>query len=189
MLQQLCRFFLFRLCGWREVVNQQRPPKCVICVAPHTSNWDFIIGKAYYCSKGLQSNFLMKREWFVGPLGKLLRHTGGIPVERSHHTSLTDQLATWARQAPTFSLAVTPEGTRSLVKQWKRGFYFIALKANLPILLYGIDYKQRVIQCTKTIYPSGNVEEDMREIMEYYRNFHGKHPEKFSVEEISTTSL
>ena len=101
------------------------------------------------------------------------------------HTSMTDQLAQKAKESSHFSLAITPEGTRSLAKQWKRGFYFIALKAQLPILLYAIDYPNKRIVCTKTLNPSGNVDADMRIIMEYYRQFEGKHPEKFAVEEIA----
>lgn len=169
--------------GWREVVTEAKPPKCIICVAPHTSNWDFLIGELYYASKGLHSGFLMKKEWFVGPLGWLFRRLGGIPVERSRHTSLTDQLAARASETDRFTLAITPEGTRKLVHQWKRGFYFIALKAQLPILLYGLDYERKQIVCTKTLIPSGDVEADMRIIMEYYRPFRGKHPELFAVEE------
>lgn len=182
MFQTICRKILFDWMGWKEVLTEKRPPKCIICIAPHTSNWDFIIGKLYYSAKGLQSNFLMKKEWFFWPLGSIFRHMGGIPVTRSKHTSMTDQLAEKAIQAEAFSLAITPEGTRSLAKQWKRGFYFIALKANLPILLYGINYPTKEIICTKTLIPSGDVEKDMKIIMEYYKDFKGKYPEKFTTE-------
>lgn len=184
MLQNLSRKILHQWMGWEVEVDQPTPKKCIICVAPHTSNWDFVIGELYYTSIGLTSNFLMKKEWFVGPLGSLFRRIGGIPVERSKHTSMTDALAKKAIEADRFSLAVTPEGTRSLVKQWKRGFYYIALKAKLPILLYAIDYSRKRIVCTKTLQPSGDVEKDMRMIMDYYSQFQGKHPEKFAVEEI-----
>lgn len=184
MFQTFCRKLLFGWLGWREVIDQPIPKKCILCVAPHTSNWDFFIGECYYAAKGRKSQFLMKREWFFWPFGGLLRRLGGIPVERSRHTSLTDQLARRAQEAQEFSLAVTPEGTRSLVKTWKRGFYFIALKANLPILLYGIDYRTKSIVCTHTIHPSGDVEADMRRIMRYYKMFGAKHPEKFAVEDI-----
>lgn len=108
--------------GWQVEVTESTPDKCIICVAPHTSNWDFVIGELYYGSIGLTSNFLMKKEWFFWPLGALFRRIGGIPVERSRHTSLTDQMAEKAIKAKRFSLAVTPEGTRSLARQWKRGF-------------------------------------------------------------------
>lgn len=171
--------------GWKEQVTVPRHDKCIICVAPHTSNWDFLIAEIYYCAIGRTAGFLMKKEWFFWPLGNLFRRMGGIAVERSRHTSLTDQLAEKALKAERFELAVTPEGTRSLVHTWKRGFYFIALKARLPIMLYAIDYEKKLIVCTKTIHPSGDVETDMREIMDYYRTFKGRHPEKFAVEEMS----
>ena len=184
MIQKLCRAVLFSWLGLKEEVDQPRPPKWIICVAPHTSNYDFLIGKAYYTAIGLTSNFLMKKEWFVGPLGYIFKKMGGIPVERSKHTSMTDQLAEVARKSANFSLAVTPEGTRSKVTQWKRGFYYIALKANIPILLYAIDYPTKRIVCKRTIHPSGDIEADMRSIMEYYKDFNGKYPEKFAIEQL-----
>ena len=184
MFRQICHTLLFQWGGWKEEVDQPRPKKCIICIAPHTSNWDFLIGKSYYTALGLTSNFLMKKEWFFWPLGPMFRKMGGIPVERSKKTSLTDQLAELALKSPTFSLAVTPEGTRSKVEKWKRGFYYIALKANLPILLYAIDFPSRTIVCKRTLVPSGNVEADMAIIMDYYKDFKGKHPEKFAVEVI-----
>lgn len=185
MLQTICRKLFFGVMGWRERVTVPRYNKCIICVAPHTSNWDFLIAEIYYRAIGRTAGFLMKKEWFFWPLGNLFRRMGGIAVERSRHTSLTDQLAEKALNSERFELAVTPEGTRSLVHTWKRGFYFIALKAGLPIMLYAIDYEKKLIVCTKTIHPSGDVEADMRVIMDYYRVFKGRHPEKFAVEEMS----
>ena len=102
---------LERRMGWRVETSVPLPDKCVICVAPHTSNWDFIIGELYIRSIGKTANFLMKKEWFFWPLGGFMRRIGGIPVERSRKTSLTDQLAEAAEKAETFRLAVTPEGT------------------------------------------------------------------------------
>lgn len=176
---------LYKVMGWRTEVSVPLPEKCIFCVAPHTSNWDFIIGELYIRSMGAQANFLMKREWFFFPLGGLLRRLGGIPVERSRKTSMTDQLAERARQTEgAFRLAVTPEGTRSRTTQWKRGFYYIAQKAQLPILLYAIDYVQRRIVCTESLLPSGDVEADMRHIMNYYSRFAdgARQPKKFAVE-------
>ena len=86
-----------------------------------------------------------------------------------------------AKKRDCFGLCITPEGTRSLNPEWKKGFYFIALKAGIPILLYGVDYEKKVIQCTKMIIPSGDVEKDMREIKLYFKDFKGKKPEKFSI--------
>lgn len=179
--QRLCRFVLFDLCGWHEQVTESIPPRCILAVAPHTSNWDFVVGELYYYAKGRRANFLMKKEWFVGPLGWLFRRMGGIPVVRSRHVHLTDQLAAEAQRRTHFQLAITPEGTRSAVAEWKKGFYYIALKANLPILLFAIDYHNRCIVCTKTILPNGDEEGQMQEIKQYYAAFKGKHPRKFAV--------
>ena len=166
--------------GWRLDIDQPHPAKYIICLAPHTSNWDFLLGQLYNGAEDMGNNFLMKKEWFAWPLGVLFRRLGGIPVYRQKHTSLTDALAETAKQAETFRLCITPEGTRSRVEEWKRGFYFIAMKAQLPILLYGVDYERKLIQCTKTIIPSGDVDRDMREIKLYFKDFHGKYPEKFT---------
>ena len=94
---------------------------------------------------------------------------------------MTDAMAESAKTADSFHLCITPEGTRSLNPDWKKGFYFIALKANMPILLYGIDYEKRLIQCTKTIMPSGDLEKDMREIKLYFKDFRGKIPNNFTI--------
>lgn len=183
MFKSLCRL-IFRKMGWQVEMTVPYRDKCIICVAPHTSNWDFIIAELYYHSIGRTAGFLMKKEWFFWPMGVLFRSMGGIPVERSRHVSLTDRVAEAAMKAERFELAVTPEGTRSLATKWKRGFYFIALKAGLPIQLYAIDYKRKRIVCTQELVPSGDVEADMRLIMDYYRPYEGKYPGKFAVEDI-----
>lgn len=183
MFKSLCRL-IFRKMGWQVEMTVPYRDKCIICVAPHTSNWDFIIAELYYHSIGRTAGFLMKKEWFFWPMGVLFCSMGGIPVERSRHVSLTDRVAEAAIKAERFELAVTPEGTRSLATKWKRGFYFIALKAGLPIQLYAIDYKNKRIVCTKELVPSGDVEADMRLIMDYYRPYEGKYPGKFAVEDI-----
>ncbi len=170
--------------GWTAEVTEPHPDKYIICLAPHTSNWDFLIGQLYIRARGMKCNFLMKKEWFFWPLGPVFRKMGGIPVFRSKHTSMTDNLAETALRADEFHLTITPEGTRSRNPEWKKGFYFIAQKAQLPILLYGVDYSRRLIQCTKTIIPNGDVEQQMKEIKMYFKDFQGKHPEKFTIGEL-----
>ena len=131
--------------GWTTEVTEDHPDKFIICLAPHTSNWDFILGLLYSRARGMQCNFMMKKEWFFWPLGPIFRSLGGIPVYRQKKTSMTDAMAEAAKAAKTFHLCITPEGTRSRTADWKKGFYFIALKAGLPILLYGVDYTQKRI--------------------------------------------
>ena len=184
MLKSFCNWVLYKRMGWTAEVTEDHPDKFIICLAPHTSNWDFILGLLYSRAREMQCNFMMKKEWFFWPLGPIFRKLGGIPVYRQKKTSMTDAMAEAAKAAKTFHLCITPEGTRSKTADWKKGFYFIALKAGMPILLYGIDYEKRLIQCTKTIIPSGNLDSDMRDIKLYYQHFKGKKPENFTIGEL-----
>lgn len=181
MFQKLCQWLLYKRMGWTKDITVIHPTKYIICLAPHTSNWDFIIGLLYSRAEGLKSNFLMKKEWFFWPLGPIFRSLGGIPVWRSKHTSMTDNLAATAKEREDFVLCITPEGTRSPNPDWKKGFYFIAQKADIPVLLYAIDYQRKLIQCTKSMIPSGDVDKDMRDIKLYFKDFKGKRPEKFAL--------
>lgn len=184
MWKNFCNWLLYKKWGWTKNVTELHPDKYIICLAPHTSNWDFVIGQLYNTAEGLGSNFLMKKEWFFWPLGVLFRRMGGIPVFRQKHMRMTDAMAETALQSKVFHLCITPEGTRKRVEDWKKGFYFIAQGANIPILLYGVDYERKLIQCTKTIWPSGDVEKDMREIKLYFKGFKGKYPQNFTIGEI-----
>lgn len=184
MVKKLCRWILYRLLGWQKNVTVAHPDKYILCLAPHTTNWDLLLGELYAHAEGFQCQFLMKKEWFFGPLGPFFRKIGGIPVWRSKHSSMTDNLAAIARDSKSFHLCITPEGTRSLNPDWKKGFYVIAQKAEIPILLYGVDYEKRIIHCTRSIVPSGDIDKDMRDIKLYYKDFKGKYPEKFTIGEL-----
>ena len=177
----ICGTILYKLLGWHKEVTEVHPDKYIICLAPHTSNWDFVIGQLYNLAEGMGCNYLMKKEWFFWPFGPLFRRTGGIPVYRSKHTSMTDQLAETAKQSKTFRLTITPEGTRKANPDWKRGFYYVALKAEIPILLYGLDYEKKLIKCTKTIVPTGNFDEDFAIIKDYFKGMKGKKADQFVI--------
>ena len=184
MIKQFCNWLLYKQLGWTKHITVNHPDKFIICLAPHTSNWDFLIGQLYIRAEGLKINFLMKKEWFFWPLGPILRSMGGIPVYRAKHTSMTDTLAEAAAQRKSFKLCITPEGTRSLNPDWKKGFYFIALKAQIPILLYGVDYEKKLIECTRSFVPAGDFEKEMRDTKLYFKDFKGKYPDKFTIGEI-----
>lgn len=183
MLRKFCRWLLYRRMGWTARVTVDLPEKFIVCLAPHTSNVDFLIGQLYGRAEGLGCGFLMKKEWFFWPLGPVFRRMGGVPVCRDRHTSLTARLAATARETPRFRLCVTPEGTRRLTTEWRKGFYYIALGAGIPILLYGLDFERRLIECTRAVMPTGDAEADMREIKRYFRGYRGKHPDQFATGE------
>ena len=175
--------WIFRILGWKAVVTVTEPPKSVICVAPHTSNWDFVIGKLYYWSLKRKSSFLMKKSWFFFPMGALFRRMGGVAVDRTKTTSVTDQMAEEFNNRECFHLAITPEGTRKVMKKWKMGFYHIAVKANVPIQLAYIDYAKKEMGITAIIYPSGDEIADLERIQAFYHDVSARHPEKFFVNE------
>ena len=125
MIQQISKYILYNLLGWKKTVTVDHPNKYIICIAPHTSNWDFLIGQLYAKAEGIKANFLMKKEWFFWPLGPMFKAMGGIPVWRSKNCSMTDNLAEQAKKMQTFHLCITPEGTRSLNPEWKKGAYYI----------------------------------------------------------------
>ena len=185
MYQLICRFLFFKILGWSCKVSIPDFPKCILCVAPHTSNWDFLIAQLFYGAIGRRSGFLMKKEWFFFPLKYFWKSIGGIPVDRSKRTSLVEQTVAKIRESTTFHLAITPEGTRKRNENWKNGFYYIAVGAGIPIVLYAIDYKRKLIVGEHAFLPTGAAEQEIKFIKRYYEQFKdgAKHPDRFSVGE------
>lgn len=184
MKKAICGFIYYKLMGWKTQVSVPDFDKFIMCAAPHTTNWDLIVGKLFVGAIGRETGFMMKKDWFFWPLGPIFRWMGGIPVDRGRKTSLVDQMIIKAKESKKFHLAITPEGTRKANGNWKKGFYHIALGAELPIILVAIDYQKKCVSCDKVIYPTGDINKDMREIKLYYKDFKGKHPENFSIGKI-----
>lgn len=172
--------FLLRLLGWTPMVPAFDPPKSVICVAPHTSNWDFLLGKLYYWAIDRKAGFLMKKEWFFFPLGPLLKAMGGVPIDRSRSGSTVEQLKNYFQKRARFTIAITPEGTRGYSPRWKTGFYRIALGAGVPILLAKIDYSCKEISIFEEFHPTGNEETDIAYIRSRYKASQACKPQNFA---------
>ncbi len=173
---------ILRWWGWKVSVTVPDYPKSIICVAPHTSNWDFILGKLAYASIGRKAGFLMKKWWFFWPLGPIFRSMGGVPVGECPGVSLTAQLIERFRTSDKLNIAITPEGTRSLNTRWRTGFLHVAIEAKVPITLASIDFPSKTISMHETFFPTGDIKADMLRIKEYYRPFTGRFPDKFSTE-------
>lgn len=150
--------------------------KMVACVAPHTSNWDFVVGLATAFALRLRVSFLGKHSLFKGPLGWWMRKIGGIPVERCAPQGLVQQVAdVFARQD--MVLGVAPEGTRKKVENWKSGFLHIARAANVPVLLIYLDYKKKVIGFGPLMEIGDDIAVEMAKIREFYAGVAAKYPE------------
>lgn len=176
-MKKLIARFLFWLFGWK--VEGTVPPlkKFVAIAAPHTSSWDFPIGMLGSYILEIKFRFYGKKELFDGPLGFLLRAMGGIPVDRFSKHNVVEQAVNAFNKHDEFILALAPEGTRQYVEEWRKGFYYIALGASVPIVLGYIDFGTKTVGLGPTFYPTGNYEKDVEEIKSFYRNKKGRHPE------------
>ena len=174
---------LLKCAGWKVKITVPYRNKAVICVAPHTSNWDFIVGLLAYRSIGRKAEFLMKKFWFFFPLKYILKSLGGIPVNQNASRSLTSILIEDFKKYDQLNLAVTPEGSRSAVQKWRTGFLTIAHNAGVPIQLGIIDFKNKEVLIQQEFKASGNNEKDLLEIQEFYSRykFAAKYPDKFLV--------
>lgn len=175
--------WLLKLAGWRVDITVPDYPKCIICVAPHTSNWDFILGKLAYASVGRKAGFLMKEAWFFWPLGCFFRAIGGIAVPKARGSRLTDIVICKIREADHIQLAITPEGTRSRVTRWHTGCLRIIYETGIPMVLGAIDAADKKIMIERVFKPTGDSAVDMRAIKDYYSRFTGIHPDKFTTED------
>jgi 1-acyl-sn-glycerol-3-phosphate acyltransferase len=176
-MQRICAF-IFKLIGWKIVGSFPNAKQFLVIVAPHTSNWDLIIGLLGRFTIGLKINFLAKNQVFFFPLGSLLRAVGGMPVDRSKTTNKVEQVAALFEQQNELVLAITPEGTRGPVTRWKEGFYHIAHKAGIPLVMLGFDYATKEIRIGPTLSPSGDINKDFPEFLKFFRTIKGKYPKE-----------
>ena len=180
MMKRLLSKLLFKLNGWKVIGIETYPAKCLIISAPHTSNWDFFIGRCYAYIIGIQPKYLIKGELFLPVLSVLFRWNGGIPVYRKANKNVVDQVCAMFSEDSELNLGITPEGTRTWVKKWKTGFYHIAIKANVPILLLKMDYEIKEIGIICEFIPTGDFEKDMLFIQDKYKDVKGNIPEYYN---------
>ena len=171
---------VFKLIGWRIVGEIPKLEKCLVISAPHTSNWDFLIGRCFAYITGLKTKYLIKSELYVWPLSLLIKWNGGIPVYRKTGKNTVDQVVQMIKKADSIILAIAPEGTRKRVVKWKTGFYYIAEKANIPIVLMYMDYKKKEIGYFDVLIPSGDLQKDLTTIQEYYKDVVGCKPDQYN---------
>jgi 1-acyl-sn-glycerol-3-phosphate acyltransferase len=157
--------------GWRTEGAFPDLPKLVVIAAPHSSNWDFVIGIAFVMSLGVRVHFIGKTELFRGPMRWLLRWMGGLPVDREHPQGVVEQMAEAMRQTPAMVLAIAPEGTRRPGVEWKTGFYRIAAQAGVPIIPGFFDWSRKTVGVLPAFQPSGDPNRDLPGLRDRYRQF------------------
>ncbi|MGL2967603.1 1-acyl-sn-glycerol-3-phosphate acyltransferase [Flavobacterium sp. XGLA_31] len=179
MKKRLYQFIFFRLLGWKIVgtVNEE-VKKCVLMVMPHTCNFDFFIGLFSRGIIGVEMNFVGKKELFTFPFGYYFRSIGGAPLDRSGGKNVVDAIVDVFNSRAVFRMAIAPEGTRKKVTELRTGFYYIALKANVPIIPVAFDYAKKEVRIGNPIAVTGNYAEDMKIILQHFKGAYGKYPER-----------
>jgi 1-acyl-sn-glycerol-3-phosphate acyltransferase len=183
LLCRLSKFYL-KLSGWRRVGRMPEFPQCVMIAAPHTSNWDAPIALAMVFAFRLKAHWLVKHTAFRWPFRGLLKWLGGIPIDRTRSTDVVTQMVEELKKPAELILLLAPEGTRKKVTHWKTGFYHIASKAGVPLVLAFLDYARKEGGIGPVFQPTGNLESQMAEILKFYSTVTGKHPERMGVVEV-----
>ena len=165
------------LFGWKIDKLPPQVDKCVVVMGPHTSNWDFIIGHFSFYAMGLKGKYLIKKELFFFPIGLILKAMGGIPVDRKGRNNVTTTAVKHFEENDKLFLVFTPEGTRSYSPNWKKGFYYIAKKANVPICIGYMDYEKKIGGFDSIYHPTDDVNKDIAHIKNILKNYKGRHPQ------------
>jgi len=178
MKRMLAKLFL-RLTGWEAEGGRPVESKFVIIAAPHTSNWDLAYLLAFAALYDVRASWMGKHTLFRGPMGSVMRFLGGIPVRRDQRTNMVDAMAEEFERRDSLALVVPTEGTRSYTPHWKSGFYHIARKAKVPIVMSFLDYGRKRGGFGPALLPSGDLREDMEEIRGFYADKVGRNPDLF----------
>ena len=174
---------LLGLTGWRVDGEFPDCPKFVVIVAPHTSNWDFVVGIVAMFATGLRASWLGKHTIFRFPLALVLRWLGGEPINRSTPHGTVGTAIDHFRTRPEWVLGLSPEGTRRRVDQWKTGFYRIAVGAGVPIVPVTMDYRTRVLGIGSPVWPGPNEAVEMAKLRARFRKEMAKYPARFAEED------
>ena len=168
--------------GWKVkggIEEKHNHKKLVVLIAPHTSNWDGIFGVAALAGLDAKISFIGKHTAFKYGLGTFLRYMGGIPVDRSRPGGIIQHAIDQIKEINGSLIAISPEGTRSKVKEWKTGFLRIAKEIKAEIVPASLDYSKKEILLGKVFKLSGDNQKDISDLKKYYSAFKPKHPEKY----------
>ncbi len=186
-IARLLSISIFKVTGWRAEGELPDLPKFVLIAAPHTSNWD--LPNMLFLSFILKAKiyWMGKDAIFRKPFRRVCMWLGGIPIDRSKSHNIVEQSIEQFQKTDKLILTVPPSGTRKKVMYWKTGFYHIAKGANVPIALGYIDYRRKAGGINQVIYPTGDIEADMKIITEFYSTVTGKYPQKMSDAQVAVS--
>ena len=163
--------------GWNLKGTFPSLDKCVVIVIPHTHWLDFPLGVIVRKVVNKEINYIGKKSLFRAPYGWFFRALGGTPVDRSKNTNLVDAIAQVFAEKKVFRFALAPEGTRKRVTALKTGFYYIAKKANVPIVMVAFDFGKKEVKIAEPLWTTENINFDFKKVRQFYKGVKGKVPE------------
>ena len=169
------------LLGWDVEGELPESGKFILVGAPHTSNWDFTFMLMVSFVYRVRVSWLGKDSLFKKPFGGIMRWLGGIPVQRESRNGVVGQIADQFRKSEKMVLVIAPAGTRKRRDHWKSGFYWIAHRAQVPILCGSLDYHRKKVRLGNSFIPSGDIKSDMDRIRAFYDGVRGRFPESTSI--------
>lgn len=176
MFSWLSRFIL-KIFGWKvSGPSPNEVPKSIFVAAPHTSNWDFVIGILVRSAWKLRVNFVGKQALFRRPFGFIFRKLGGHPVDRSKSSNLVEGIVRLFNENERFAMAIAPEGTRKKVSSLKSGFYYIADQADVPIILITINGAKKEVNFSPPRKVASTKEEELAFVWNYFKGIEGVRP-------------
>jgi len=167
--------------GWTVIGEVPNIPKAVLIGAPHTSNFDAVIGVQVLVALGLELHIMAKSELYRPPFRPLLDWIKMIPVDRRSAQGLVDQMRDVFHKRAKFWLGIAPEGTRDSAETWKSGFYRIACAVNVPIVMVGFDYSNKAVIFLGVFEPTGDFDADLPKILAFYKGLKGGNPDQLSL--------
>lgn len=178
-MQWFSKFIYHKLLGWKVTGFSEfdSVKKVVLIAVPHTSWQDFFIGILLRSAIGIETNYVGKKGLFKFPIGWFFRWLGGAPVERKNNENQVEAIARLFQEKEVFRMTMAPEGTRKKVEEWRTGFYYIAKAANVPIIMFTLDFENKENKFSEPFYPTDDKEADFKFMHKYFEGVKGKVPE------------
>lgn len=184
---RLFTVLFFKIKGWKLILDKENlihHKKFILIGAPHTSNWDAIFFTAAATLSKLKPRFLIKKSWMKFPFSIIFKPLGGIGVDNKKSSNkkssgIIEHMVNLFNHQKELIIAIAPEGTRSKNPNWKTGFYRTAVAANVPIVMGYLDYSKKIAGITEVFFPTGNIQEDLKKISAFYKQFTGKNHELY----------
>ncbi len=177
MLHALAKFIFFKILKWQFNGEFPEIRKCVVIVIPHTHWLDFPLGLIVRKVVNKEIHYIGKKSLFRTPYGWFFRWTGGTPVDRSKNQNIVDAVVEIFQKREVFRFALAPEGTRQKVKELRTGFYYIAKKANVPIVMVAFDFGKKRVKISEPLWTTDNMHLDFRKVRQFFKDVKGRIPE------------